>query len=136
MVLLSRVLDHQPDRTVCAVEIDEQTLFRDSAGNVAAWVGIEYMAQCVAAHGGLRHRAVGEPPRVGFLLGSRRLVFHVPRFRPGQTLEAAVHRVWGREGNMSSFDCTLKDGATGALLAEGRLNCLTPEPGDGAGAQW
>jgi predicted hotdog family 3-hydroxylacyl-ACP dehydratase len=135
MVLLSRVLHHQQDRTVCAVEINEQALFRDPAGNVPAWVGIEYMAQCVAAHGGLTRRSTGEAPRVGFLLGSRRVVFHVPRFRPGQTLEATVLHVWGREGNLSSFDCTLKDAATGALLAEGRLNCLTPDPGGGAGAE-
>ena len=135
MVLLSRVLHHEEDRTVCAVDIDAQLMFRDAAGNVAAWVGLEFMAQCIAAHGGLVGRSSGEAPRVAFLIGSRRVLFHASRFRPGQTLEAAASRVWGGTRGMASFECTLKDAANGALLAEGRLNCFTPDDSGGSGVK-
>jgi len=135
MVLLSRVLHHREDHTVCAVEIDEQTLLRDQAGNVAVWVGLEFMAQCIAAHGGLVGRSSGEAPRVAFLIGSRRVLFHASCFRPGQTLEATASRVWGGTRGMASFDCTLKDAANGALLAEGRLNCFTPGESGGSGVE-
>ncbi len=130
MVLLSRVLRHREDETVCTVEIDQQTLLRDPDGSVAAWIGLEYMAQCIAAHGGLIGRAAGEPPQVGFLLGSRCLSFHAARFHPGQTLVVRATRVWGKARGMVSFDCSLEDSATGALLAEGRINCFVPEPGE------
>jgi predicted hotdog family 3-hydroxylacyl-ACP dehydratase len=133
MVLLSRVLHHEADRTVCAVDIDAQSMFRDAAGNVAAWVGIEYMAQCIAAHAGLLGRASGKPPLMGFLIGSRRIDFHAPGFRRGQTLEVTADRVWGGAEGLASFDCTLLDASTRAVLAEGRLSCFTPAAGAGSG---
>jgi len=129
MVLLSRVLHHEEDRTVCAVDIDAQPMFRDSAGNVAAWVGIEYMAQCIAAHAGLIGRASEKPPQVGFLIGCRRIDFHAPCFRRGQTLEVTARHVWGGDEGLASFDCTLLDASTRALLAKGRLNCFAPAAG-------
>lgn len=127
MVLLSRVLHHEETRTVCSVEIEEQTLFRDASGEVPAWIGLEYMAQCIAAHSGLVGRAAGIPPRLGFLLGSRRVSFYAPCYRRGQTLRATARRVWGKTSGMVSWDCSLEDADTGELLAEGRLNCFLPE---------
>jgi predicted hotdog family 3-hydroxylacyl-ACP dehydratase len=75
MVLLTAIRDHRPDRTACTVEIPEYAAFRGPDGLVLSWVGIEYMAQCIAAHRGLRSRANGEPIKVGFLVGSKRVAF-------------------------------------------------------------
>jgi len=133
MVLLSRVLSHHGDCTVCAVDVDDSGIFRDESGAVAAWVGIEYMAQCVAAHAGLVARTAGEPPRVGFLLGGRRVTFHVARFHPGERLRVNARRVWGGPGGMVSFECSLEDATTGKLLAEGRLNCVLAEAEEALG---
>jgi 3-oxoacyl-[acyl-carrier-protein] synthase-1 len=133
MVLLSRVLHHEADRTVCEVDIDTQSMFLDPAGNVAAWIGIEYMAQCIAAHAGLVGRADGKPPQLGFLVGSRRIDFHTPGFRRGQTLEVTARRVWGGVEGAASFDCALLDASTRAVLAAGRLSCFTPPAGAGSG---
>jgi predicted hotdog family 3-hydroxylacyl-ACP dehydratase len=133
MVLLSRVLHHEEGHTVCEVEIDLQTIFQDAAGNVVAWMGIEYMAQCIAAHSGLIGRTSGKPPQLGLLIGSRRIDFHTPGYRSGQTLEVTAHRVWGGSVGLVSFDCTLLDASTRALLAEGRLSCFTPATGAGEG---
>ena len=130
MVLLSRVLSHHGDRTVCAVDLDEGGMLQDESGAVAAWVGIEYMAQCVGAHAGLVARAAGEPPRMGFLLGGRRIRFHVARFQRGDRLRVEARRIWGGTGDLASFDCSLEDAATGKLLAEGRLNCAVARATD------
>lgn len=127
MVLLSQVLSHREDQTVCSAEIDEQSLFHDAEGSVASWVGLEYMAQCIAAHGGLVGRANGTPPQVGFLLGSRGVVFHTTRFLAGQRVEVTARRVWGKSPGMVSFDCVVEDATTRARLVEGRLNCFVPE---------
>jgi 3-oxoacyl-[acyl-carrier-protein] synthase-1 len=132
MVLLSRVLHHDEGRTVCSVETGERTFLCDANGDVGAWVGLEYMAQCVAAHAGLVGRASGEPPRIGLLLGSRRIIFHTPRFHSKKTLLITAQQVWGRGVGLVSFDCSVQDGATSDLLVEGRLNCLaTGEDGFG-----
>src|SRR5207247_882287 len=54
MVLLTRIVGHTEERTTCAVEVSTASPFYDGQGGVPAWVALEYMAQCVAAHGGLR----------------------------------------------------------------------------------
>jgi predicted hotdog family 3-hydroxylacyl-ACP dehydratase len=126
MVFLSRLLRHAEDETVCLVEIDDQTHFRGPDGAVPAWVGLEYMAQCVAAHAGMAGRVKGEPPQLGMLLGSRRVQLHAARFAPGQTLRVSARHVWGSAPGLVSFECTLEDADSGARLAEGRLGCFVP----------
>ena len=121
MVLLTRVVDHAPDHTACVVEIGEDARFREPGGLVPAWVGLEYMAQCVAAHAGLRARANGEPVRIGFLLGSRRVELRTAGFAPGQVLEVRARRQWGDRG-LGSFACSIRDAADGRLLVDGHLS--------------
>jgi predicted hotdog family 3-hydroxylacyl-ACP dehydratase len=129
MVLLEAVVEHATDRTVCVTTIGENALFREPGGLVPAWVGLEHMAQCIAAHAGLRARAVGEPPSVGFLIGSRRVAFHVAGFTPGQALTVTAKHLWGETG-FASFACSVHDSHTGAILAEGTLSVFVPaDPG-------
>lgn len=121
MRLLDCVLEHTSDRTTCAVDVDTSAVFRRPDGSVPAWVGLEYMAQCAAVHGGLETRALGEAPRPGLFLGSRRVRFHVDAFAPGQRLRVAVRHHRGKEG-LVAFDCWIRDDSDERTLAEGRLN--------------
>ena len=127
IVLLGRVLEHAANSTSCAVAVDAQTLFVQHDGSIGSWVGIEYMAQCVAAHAGMLARALGQEPRVGYLVSSRRLRFHAPRFVPGQELRVSAAQLWGGQKGMVSFQCRVEDAGSGELLVEGRLNCYLPE---------
>jgi predicted hotdog family 3-hydroxylacyl-ACP dehydratase len=120
MVLLSGVLAHTETATMCAAQIDRDTMFADADGGVPAWVALEYMAQCIAAHGGLRARAAGDPVVPGVLLGTRSLVLHVPRFTAGQRLRITATHVWG-EHDFFSFACTVRDEATDTMLVEATL---------------
>jgi predicted hotdog family 3-hydroxylacyl-ACP dehydratase len=121
MCLLERVLEHEPRHTLCSVDPSRSALLAAADGSVPAWVGLEYMAQCIAVHGGLLARAHGEPLRPGVLLGSRRLRFGVGRFASDQEL-----RVWARhhrgERGLVSFDCEVREASGGPPLVEGRLN--------------
>lgn len=132
MVVLTRVARHDGDETVCDARIGQGDLLATPSGEVPVWMGLEYMAQCIAAHAGLVGRAGDEPPRVGFLLGTRRVIFHVPCYRLGQRLGVQARRLWGGSRGMVAFDCRIEDTDTGAVLAEGRLNCFMPGP-DAAG---
>jgi len=125
-VLLSRVLEHRPTDTVCCVELREPTLFSEPDGGVPAWVGVEYMAQCIAAHAGLLELSNGARPRAGYLIGSREIVLHTARFDPEQVLEVSARHVWGGREGMVSFDCSVIDATTRELLVEARLNCFLP----------
>jgi predicted hotdog family 3-hydroxylacyl-ACP dehydratase len=129
MVYLSRLLSHAGNETLCLVEIDAQAHFRAADGSIPAWVGLEYMAQCIAAHAGMTGRATGAPLKLGMLLGSRRVRFHTQRFASGQVLLVRARHLWGGAPGLVCFECTLEDAASGIRLVEGRLNCFVPGPG-------
>ncbi len=126
MLLLHRVVAHQEKRTVCEVRPQDSSLFAEADGGVPAWVGLEYMAQAVAAHGGMLAREVGAGPRQGMLLGTRRMRMAVDRFRAGQTLHVAAHRVHASD-QMLSFECEIEDAESGERLAEARLSVYVAE---------
>ena len=125
MVLLDRVVSHEPARTVCAVDLTAASLFLDDDASVPAWVGVEYMAQCVAAHAGLVARARGEEVRLGLLIGARRIEFYADRFALGQTLLITAVHAWG-EREMASFGCSVSDATSSRLLADGVVSVYAP----------
>lgn len=106
MVLLDRVVA-LADETLCAeLVIKPDTLFCDGQG-VGAWVGVEYMAQAVAAFAGYEARVRGRPVKVGFLLGSRRYQSHRPSFPVGSTLHIHVQRALQGENGLGAFECRI-----------------------------
>jgi predicted hotdog family 3-hydroxylacyl-ACP dehydratase len=123
MCLLERVEAHDAERTACRALPSASTLFRNASGAIPVWVGIEYMAQCAAAHGGLLARARGEVPRPGLFVGSRRLSFRCESFAPDTPLRVTARYAAGR-GDALAFDCTVEDPVGGPPLVEGRLNVL------------
>lgn len=133
MRLLRDVVEHSSVHTVCAVDPAKSALFRDADGTVPAFVGLEYMAQCVAAHGGLLARAAGAAPRPALLLGSRRLAIRVDRFEVGQSLLVSARHHRSGPG-IVAFDCEVRDAAGGRALVEGRLS-VHPLPEDAEGGR-
>ena len=128
MRLLSRVLEHTPEQTVCAADTDRSELFREPDGTVPAWVALEYMAQCMAVHAGLAARSRGEAAQPALLLGSRRLRLRVDHFAAGCTLWVSARHHRGEQG-LVAFDCEVRDEPGGALLASGRLLAYTLQDG-------
>ncbi len=117
--LLARVVSHAPARTVCALDPAGSELFRDSEGGVPGWVALEWMAQCIAAHGGLVARREGRTPSPGMLVGAKRVALARGRFAAGEGLEVEA-RYTGGAGALASFDCSLRAGAE--IVATGSLS--------------
>lgn len=128
MVLLNEVLEHDESQTTCSIHVGVGP-FGAEDGSVGAWIGVEYMAQCVAAHAGLVAHAAGQAPRIGLLLGSRRVALHRPRYARGQRLVARAERVFGKEEGLVAFNCSLR-AEEGGLLAEARLNFFLSREGE------
>ena len=104
MVLLDRVISVDGDSLLAEVCVRSNSLFFDVDG-VGAWVGIEYMAQAIAAWAGYTARLRGEPVRIGFLLGTRRYECSRPVFALGSVLRVHVQRVFQNENGLGSFEC-------------------------------
>jgi len=124
MCLLDRVVSHTPELTCCAVHPEASGLFLDGDLGVPAWVGIEYLAQCVAAHAGLCARDRGEEPPMGLFLGSRHLDLRVATLPRDQELLAHARQLRGNEARLQTFACTLLPRAGAPAWIEGNLNVM------------
>ena len=93
-------------------------------GGVPACVALEYMAQTMALCVGLYRRDKGLDPKLGFVLGSRRLETRIPAFRDGERYRVRATCTYQDE-EFGSFDCDLRDCAD-AVVASGRLTAFQP----------
>jgi len=89
---------------------------------VPALVGVEYMAQTVAAFAGARALARGEPIQLGLLLGVRNFSARVPFFAPGDELDVAATLVLESAAGLAVFDCRVA--RAGETVASARLTVL------------
>ena len=108
------------------VRVPSQGLF-NTADGVPAWLGIEYMAQAVAAWSGARARAGGGSPKIGYLLGSRRYEAAVASFPVGAELRVLAQCELMGDNGLGLFDCRIEHG--GRVVANGRLSVFEP-PGN------
>ena len=128
MVLLDRVIAVGDEGLCAEVVIGLDTLFSDERG-VAAWIGVEYMAQTVAAFAGYEALSLGKSVKVGFLLGSRRYECSRPHFALGSTLYIHVQRDLQGENGLSAFSCHIDDAndTSAAPLATATITVFQPD---------
>jgi predicted hotdog family 3-hydroxylacyl-ACP dehydratase len=128
MILLDRVLSADAESLCAQVRIHAGSVLCGDDG-VGAWVGIEYMAQAIAAHAGFTALQRGEAVKVGFLLGSRKYEARVPHFAPGSVLHVHVQRVLLGENGLGAFECRIDvaGGAQETTVATATVTVFQPE---------
>ncbi len=125
MILLDQLSSYSGSGALCRVTItDESPFFQDGLAGVPSYIGIEYMAQTIAAFAGANALDGGESVKIGFLLGSRKYQTQVDRFSTGTTLDIEVMRLHQEDSGLSVFDCTIQ--TTNEKLAEARINVFQP----------
>lgn len=122
MMLLERVIDYTPDQMIAEAIVRNDGLFGDG-GKIPAWMGIEYMAQTVAALGGMNRRLVGKSINLGFLLGTRRYDCNVDSFAVGAVLTVHVKKLIQDQG-LGVFDCYI---TAEGIKASAKLNVYQPD---------
>ncbi len=121
MTLLDALAEYSPQRSVAKVTITSRSRFLDGAV-VPAWVGIEYMAQAIAAHAGYEARLRGEPPTIGFLLGTRAYRSEVGSFPLGAELRISVEPLVA-DPKLGAFRCEI---ALDSVVATAVVNTYQP----------
>jgi 3-oxoacyl-[acyl-carrier-protein] synthase-1 len=122
MVLIDRVISYTEDSIHCQVNIHAHSPFCENR-EVPSYIAIEYMAQAIAGWNGMMAKKNNEQPKIGFLLGTRRMELNVPSFKIGDVLD-----VYGKalyiDGEMASFDCWID--IKGERVVHAGLNVFQP----------
>ena len=122
MILIDRVEAYDEATVVSSVEITEESPFLEER-EVPSYVGIEYMAQSIAAYSGIKARNTGGEVKIGYLVSARSMTVACPAFAVGDRLDITVRLVYD-ETPMAVFDCAIQRNEK--LVAEARLNVYQP----------
>ncbi|VFR42069.1 3-hydroxydecanoyl-[ACP] dehydratase [plant metagenome] len=123
-ILLDAVLRFDEDTLEASASVPADSIFNNPDGSTPSWLGLEIMAQAVAAWAGCHARAQGLPVTLGFLLGTRRYACDVPSFPPGIDMTVHIARSLQDDSGMGVFECSLRVRHT--TLATARLNVFSP----------
>jgi predicted hotdog family 3-hydroxylacyl-ACP dehydratase len=102
MSLLDTLIAHDATSLTAELTVRSDSPFVEH-GQVGSWLGLEYMAQAIAAFAGSKGRANGEPPKLGFLIGSRHYHANTPCFRVGDTMRVTITVEIEDESGLGSF---------------------------------
>jgi predicted hotdog family 3-hydroxylacyl-ACP dehydratase len=96
---------------------------RESA--MPSWIGIELMAQAIAAHVSLRSVEQGGAARPGVLLGTREYQTSCAAFQEGEALAVRAVETFRSPDGLASYDCEIH-ASSGARIASAKLNVYEP----------
>lgn len=123
MILIDQVESFDEEQIHTHLTVRPGGLFNRADGSLPAWVGIELMAQSVAAYAGCRARQQGQAVALGFLLGTRKFECNVEHFPAGAHLRIHALRSLEDDNGMGVFECHLRGPG---IHATARLNVFRP----------
>lgn len=123
MILIDEIESFDEEQIHTRLTVRPGGLFNRPDGSLPAWVGIELMAQSVAAYAGCRARQQGKPVELGFLLGTRKYQCDVEHFPADALLRIHALRSLEDENGMGVFECHLHGPG---IHATARLNVFRP----------
>lgn len=124
MVLIDRVLEAGEGHITVELTVRDDGLFSAPDHSVPAWVGLEFMAQAVAAYSGYQRKQRGQTIDLGFLLGTRHYRCSAGSFRCGEKLTVRAEKIIEAANDMVVFDCRLEGDN---IEATSKLNLLMPQ---------
>lgn len=123
MILIDSIERFDDEQIFTRLTVKSEGLFNLPNGSLPAWVGVELMAQSVAAFAGCHARQKGNPVELGFLLGTRKFECNVEAFPAGTDLTIHGLRSLEDDNGMGVFECHIHgDG----IHASARLNVFRP----------
>ncbi len=124
MCLLNKVVSIEDGAFSASVILNESSTFADSDG-VPGWLGIEYMAQAIAAFAGVRATKEKQPVEIGFLLGSRKYQSSISCFPFHKEIVITVSELLQDESGLGVYDCSIN--IDDEIVASAKLNVFQPK---------
>lgn len=130
MCLLDEVVDIGEEHLRARITPRADDPFADAAVSeppgIPGWVGLEWLAQAIAAWSGHAASARDGRPQVGFLLGTRRYHCQVNHFALGEPINVEIHLDYLADNGLGAFRGELQN-ADGNVLARATLNVFQPD---------
>jgi predicted hotdog family 3-hydroxylacyl-ACP dehydratase len=123
MLLVDRVVAWDAQHAVVAA-IPKPDAWYSEEGAMPSWIGVELMAQAIAAHVGLVARSHGKPPKAGVLLGTRQYRAMQPRFAAGVELLVTARMTYRDESGLGAYDSSIT--LHGAEVATASVSVYEP----------
>lgn len=123
MILIDSIERFDDEQIFTRLTVKSEGLFNLPDGSLPAWVGVELMAQSVAAFAGCHARQKGNPVELGFLLGTRKFECNVEAFPAGTELTIHGLRSLEDDNGMGVFECHIHGNG---IHASARLNVFRP----------
>lgn len=109
----------------CRLMVRRDNLFYSELyKGLPAHVGIELMAQSIAAVAGHQSKTAGGEIKLGFLLGSRKYQCDIDCFKLGEQYDVFVEELHVESSGLSVFACEIRQ--SDRVVAEARLNVYQP----------
>ena len=107
MLLLDSIRELNSRHCRAVKTVDPNAWYALPDGSMPGWIGIEMMAQTIAAWSGHEKYADGEQPKPGYLLGTRRYKSRISSYPPGTRLEIEVRQEFRDSPGLGAFDCKI-----------------------------
>lgn len=119
MVFVDHIREIGDNFAVAELTIHSDLMFCDPNG-LPTWSSIELMAQTVSLYAGFKGKAENQEnqPKIGFLLGTRKLNLPIPYFALGESLIIRAEQQYLHEG-LGQFACEIlyQDHTISAMLS-------------------
>jgi predicted hotdog family 3-hydroxylacyl-ACP dehydratase len=107
MRLIDEIVAFSDDAVTVRAHVDRHAWYADADGAMPAWLGIELMAQAIAAHVGLIAMRAGGRARPGVLLGASRYEVVAPSFASAERLSIEAKELLKSEQGHGAYECTI-----------------------------
>ncbi|KVM73381.1 MULTISPECIES: ApeP family dehydratase [Burkholderia] len=125
MLLLEAIEWCGEEAIVARARVCADAWYADAGGAMPAWIGIELMAQAIAAHVGLLAMREGGRARPGVLLGTSSYRAHHAAFAAGAKLTVHARELLRGDAGHGAYECAIHLGE--ACGAEAVLKVYQPE---------
>jgi predicted hotdog family 3-hydroxylacyl-ACP dehydratase len=115
MLLVDRLLEWDASSATVSARPAADAWYAETDG-MPSRIGIELMAQAIAAHVSVVAWSKGEPPKKGVLLGARSYRATQPYFAVGRSITIKAVRAFSDESGMGAYDCSIENAAKARIL--------------------
>ena len=105
MLLLDAVMDWDAESATATASVHAYSWYAAENGSMPSWIGIELMAQTIAAHVGLSARSQGRLPKQGILLGTRAYQATMSHFPAGALLRVNASLIFRDASGLGAYTC-------------------------------